>query len=41
MLSFLLKVICWAALIIYLGWAVWALWRVIAKPGKNGNLPWL
>lgn len=34
MLSFLLKVICWAALIIYLGWAVWALWRVIAKPGK-------
>ena len=40
MLSFLLKVICWAALIIYLGWAVWALWRV-AKPGKNGNLPWL
>ena len=41
MLSFLLKGICWAALIIYSGWALWALWRIIAKPGKNGNLPWL
>ncbi len=41
MLSFLLKLIGWGALIAYLGWAVYALYRAIFKAGKNGSLPWL
>lgn len=41
MLSFLLKLIGWGALISYLGWAVYALYRTIFKAGKNGSLPWL
>lgn len=41
MFSFLLKVICWFALVAYLGWALHALYRAIFKAGKNGSLPWL
>lgn len=41
MFAFLLKVICWAVLVAYLGWAFYALYRTIFKAGKNGTLPWL
>ena len=39
--SFLLKVICYGALLSYAGWALYALYRVVFKAGKNGRLPWL
>ena len=41
MFSFLLKVVCLFALIAYIVWAVYVLYRAIFKPGKNGSLPWL
>lgn len=41
MLSFLLKSVCYGALIAYVLWALWALYRAIFKSGKNGTLPWL
>lgn len=41
MLSFMLKVICYGALLAYVGWFLAVLWRLITKPGKAGRLPWL
>lgn len=41
MFSFLLKVICYGALLAYLGWAAYVLYRTIFKAGKTGRLPWL
>lgn len=41
MISFLLKVFCYGALFLYVGWALYTLYRAIFKPGKNGSLPWL
>ena len=39
MFSFLLKVICYGALLAYVGWALYALYRSVFKAGKNGSLP--
>lgn len=41
MFSLLLKVICYGALLAYVGWALYALYRSVFKAGKNGSLPWL
>lgn len=41
MLSLLLKVICYGALLAYAGWGLYALYRAVFKAGKNGSLPWL
>ena len=41
MLNLLLKILCYGALFAYLGWALFALYRVIFKAGENGRLPWL
>ena len=41
MLSLLLKIIYYGALLAYVGWALYALYRTIFKAGKNGSLPWL
>lgn len=41
MFSFLLKVICYGALFIYVGWFLSVLWKLITKPDKAGRLPWL
>lgn len=39
MLGFLLKVVCYTALIGFLGWFVSVAWKLIT--GKAGRLPWL
>lgn len=41
MLGFLLKLICYGALLAYVGWMLVVLWRLVIKPGKSGRLPWL
>ena len=35
MFSFLLKVICYGALLAYVGWAIYALYRAVFKAGKK------
>lgn len=40
MLGFILKIIGYAALGCFLGFMLWAMWRAVTKPGKNGSLPW-
>ncbi len=39
--SIIVTALAWIALIAYLCWAIWVLYRLIVKPGKNGTLPWL
>lgn len=41
MLNFLIKAFCLYALIVYVILAVYVLYRLIFKAGKNGSLPWL
>lgn len=41
MISFLLKAACYGALLAYVLWALWALYRAIFKSDTNGTLPWL
>lgn len=38
---FLLKIFAYSALFLYVIWALFVLYRIIFKPGKNGSLPWL
>lgn len=41
MISFLLKVICYGALLAYVMWFLSVIWKLISKSGKTGRLPWL
>lgn len=41
MLGILLKVICYGALLAYVGWVIKVLWTLITKPDNTGRPPWL